>query len=83
MSLLSYGMPQVLQLAHAKISDSTIIAYIQNSGTVYNLDASQIVYLKQQGVSRRRDCCDDKPALTRVGSCNAKYGTADPRECRQ
>jgi uncharacterized membrane protein YgcG len=48
---LSYGMPQVLQLAHAKISDSTIIAYIQNSGTVYNLDASQIVYLKQQGVS--------------------------------
>ncbi len=48
---LSYGVPQVLQLAKAKVSESTIIAYIQNSGTVYNLDASQIVYLKQQGVS--------------------------------
>jgi uncharacterized membrane protein YgcG len=48
---LSYGVPQVLELAHAKISDNTIIAYIRNSGTVYRLDASQIVYLKRQGVS--------------------------------
>ena len=48
---LSYGVPQVLELAHAKIGDSTIIAYIRNSGMVYRLDASQIVYLKQQGVS--------------------------------
>ena len=51
MPKLSYGVPQVLQLAHAKIGDSTIIAYIQNSGTVYSLDTSQIVYLKQQGIS--------------------------------
>jgi hypothetical protein len=48
---LSSGVPQVLELAHAKIGDSTIIAYIRNSGTVYRLDASQIVYLKQQGIS--------------------------------
>jgi hypothetical protein len=48
---VSYGMSQVLQLAHAKIGDSTIIAYIKNSGRVYSLDASQIVYLKQQGLS--------------------------------
>jgi uncharacterized membrane protein YgcG len=45
------AMSQVLQLAQAKISDSTIIAYVQNSGTVYGMNASQIVYLKQQGVS--------------------------------
>jgi ABC-type proline/glycine betaine transport system permease subunit len=50
---LSYGVPQILQLAQAKVADDTIVAYIQNSGTIYALDASQIVYLKQQGVSDR------------------------------
>ena len=48
---LSYGVPQVLQLVQAKVGDDTIVAYIQNSGTIYTLDASQIVYLRQQGVS--------------------------------
>ena len=48
---LSYGMPQVLQLAQAKVGDDTIVAYVKNSGTIYSLNASQIVYLKQQGVS--------------------------------
>jgi hypothetical protein len=48
---LSYGVPQVLQLSQAKIGDGTIVAYIQNSGTIYSLNASEIVYLKQQGVS--------------------------------
>lgn len=48
---LSSAASQVLQLSQAKISDGTIITYVQNSGTVYGLDASQIVYLKQQGVS--------------------------------
>ena len=48
---LSYGVPQVLQLSQAKIGDSTIVAYIQNTGTIYSLNASEIVYLKQQGVS--------------------------------
>jgi hypothetical protein len=48
---LSYGVPQVLQLSQAKVGDGTIIAYIQNSGTIYALDAPQIVYLKKQGVS--------------------------------
>jgi hypothetical protein len=50
---LSYGVPQVLQLAQAKVSDDIIVTYIHNSGTVYGLDASQIVYLRQQGVSDR------------------------------
>lgn len=48
---LSPAAAQVLQLAQAKVGDDTIIAYIQNSDTIYGLDASQIVYLKQQGVS--------------------------------
>jgi hypothetical protein len=48
---LSYGVPQVLQLAQAKVSDDTIIAYIHNSGNSYGLDANQIIYLRQQGVS--------------------------------
>jgi hypothetical protein len=48
---LSYGVPQVLQLVQAKISDSVIVNYIQSSSTIYSLSADEIVYLKQQGVS--------------------------------
>ena len=48
---LSYGVPQVLQLEQAKVSDGVIVNYIQNSGTIYSLKADEIVYLKQQGVS--------------------------------
>ncbi|MGH7989035.1 MAG: hypothetical protein ACREDS_02420 [Limisphaerales bacterium] len=48
---LSYGVSQIVQLAQAKVGDSTIIAYIQNSGSSYGLDANQIIYLRQQGVS--------------------------------
>ena len=48
---LSYGMAEVMKLLQAKISDPTILAYIQNSRTAYNLSASEVVYLKQQGVS--------------------------------
>ena len=48
---LAYGVPQVLQLAQAKVNDATIIAYIKNSGNSYGLNADQIIYLRQQGVS--------------------------------
>jgi len=48
---LSYGVPQILQLVKANVSDSIIVNYIQNSGTIYSLKADEIVYLKQQGVS--------------------------------
>ena len=47
----SYGIPQILQLEQAKVSDDTIIAYIRNSGSSYSLNADQIIYLRQQGVS--------------------------------
>ena len=48
---LSYGASQIIQLSRAKVSDDTIIAYIHNSGNSYVLDADQIIYLRQQGIS--------------------------------
>jgi uncharacterized membrane protein YgcG len=48
---LAYGVPQVLQLAQAKVTDDVIIAYIHNSGNSYGLNADQIIYLRQQGIS--------------------------------
>ena len=48
---LSYGVSQIIQLSKAKVSEDTIVNYIRNSGSSYGMDASQIVYLKQQGVS--------------------------------
>jgi hypothetical protein len=48
---LAYGVPQILKLAQAKVTDDVIIAYIHNSGNSYGLDADQIIYLRQQGIS--------------------------------
>ena len=48
---LSYGVSQIIQLSKAKVSEDTIVNYIRNSGSSYGMDAGQIVYLKQQGVS--------------------------------
>jgi len=48
---LSYGVPQILQLAQAKLADDTIVAYIRDSRNSYDLNADQIIYLKQQGIS--------------------------------
>jgi len=48
---LAYGVSQILQLTQAKVSDDTIVAYIQNSGNSYGLNADQIIFLRQQGVS--------------------------------
>jgi len=49
--LLSYGVTQIIQLSKAKVGDDTIINFIRNSGSSYGLDADQLIYLKQQGVS--------------------------------
>jgi hypothetical protein len=48
---LPYGAADIIQLSQAQVSDGTIVTYIRNSGDSYGLDASQIVYLRQQGVS--------------------------------
>ncbi len=48
---LAYGVSQIQQLAQAKVGDDTIIAYIKNAGNSYGLNADQIIYLRQQGIS--------------------------------
>jgi hypothetical protein len=50
---LSFGVPDVLKLSRAHVSDDTIVAFIGNSGRTYNLTASEVVYLHEQGVSER------------------------------
>src|SRR5580765_4239257 len=50
---LSYGVEDILKLLHANVSDDTIVAFIVSSGRVYNLSASEIVYLREQKVSDR------------------------------
>jgi hypothetical protein len=48
---LAFGVPQILQLARANVGEATIIAFVKNSGNSYGLNADQIIYLRQQGVS--------------------------------
>jgi len=48
---LSAGVWDVLRLAHGNVGDATITAYIKNSGKVYPLGASEILYLRDQGLS--------------------------------
>ena len=51
---LSFGVPDVLKLSNAKVSDDTIVSYIEYSGRSYGaLSAAEIVYLHEQGVSGR------------------------------
>ncbi len=50
---LSAGVPDVLRLAQAKIGDDTIVAFIESSKTAYKLSATEIIYLRQQGISDR------------------------------
>ena len=50
---LSSGVAEVVQLARASVGDDVIVNYIHNSGNAYGLDANQILYLKQQGISER------------------------------
>jgi len=42
---------QVLQLFKANVGEATIVAFVENSQGDCALDAAQIIYLKQQGVS--------------------------------
>jgi hypothetical protein len=48
---LSYGTSQILRLAQANVGTDTMIAYIKSSRNSYGLDASQIIYLRQQGIA--------------------------------
>ena len=48
---LSYGVSSIVQLSQANVGDATIVKYIQTGGSGFGLNADQIIYLKQQGVS--------------------------------
>jgi len=48
---LAYGVAPIVQLSQARVPDDTIITYIKSSGSSYGLNADQIIYLQQQGVS--------------------------------
>ncbi|NNM87648.1 MAG: hypothetical protein HKL95_03925, partial [Phycisphaerae bacterium] len=48
---LPVAVAKVLKLAQAKVADSTIIAYIKNSGNHYHLNVNEILYLRKHGLS--------------------------------
>jgi len=48
---LSYGVEDILKMSRAKVSDDVTIAYVQGSGRYYNLPASEVVYLHNEGVT--------------------------------
>ena len=48
---LPYGVDEVLKLSRARMNDDVTLNYIQNSGTIYNLSAQDLIYMKNQGVS--------------------------------
>ena len=48
---LSPGVPDVLKLGRAHVGDEAILAFISNSGRTYHLSVSEILYLREQGVS--------------------------------
>jgi hypothetical protein len=50
---LPYGVDDVLKLCRGQVSEDVVVAYVQSSGIPYSLNANDIVYLKQQGVSDR------------------------------
>jgi hypothetical protein len=50
---LPYGVEDVLKLNRAQVSEDVTLSFIHNSGTIYNLGPSDIVYLRNQGVSDR------------------------------
>ena len=48
---LAPNTAEVMRLAEAGTSDDVIIAYIQNSGSAFSLNADQILYLRDLGLS--------------------------------
>jgi hypothetical protein len=48
---LSPGVPEILKLRRGLVGDDVIIAFVVNSGQAYHLSASEVLYLREQGVS--------------------------------
>ncbi len=50
---LSGGVEDVLKLSRAKINDDVTVIFVQTGDRSYNLTASEILYLRKEGVSDR------------------------------
>jgi hypothetical protein len=50
---LPYGAEDIVKLSTARVHEDVIVNYIQTSGTIYNLGPSEIVRLRDEGVSDR------------------------------
>ena len=48
---LSYGSNEVLKLVRAKVGDDTVVAYVDHATATYALSASDLIYLRSEGVS--------------------------------
>src|SRR6188508_3756051 len=46
---LPYGVDDILKLTRGKVNEEVIVAYIHSTGTIYNLNANDIVFLREQG----------------------------------
>lgn len=49
--LSASGASEILKLSRGKVSDEIIATFIKTSGRLYPLSASEVVYLREQGVS--------------------------------
>ena len=72
---LPYGVDDVLKLSRAHVSEDIIVNYIQNTGTIYNLNPQDLVYLRDQGVSDRvvNAMLDERKKLIAEASTQAPY----------
>ena len=50
---LSFAANEVLKLSRAKVGDETIVAYIKQASSAYELNAEDIVFLRGEGVTDR------------------------------
>ena len=66
---LSYSMSQIVRLSQAKVSDDIMMAFVRNSENGRGLDAGQIIYLRQHGIS--------DPVILTMLNCS-KPAKADP-----
>jgi hypothetical protein len=46
-------VPEIIKMAQANVGEDVITAFIENAGTAYELDAGQIIHLRELGVSDR------------------------------
>ncbi len=71
---LSYAAGEVLKLARAKVGDETIVAFVKQSSSSYDLTAEDIVYLRSEGVTDR--VVSAMLTARPVGGSTAEYASA-------